>query len=134
MRLVEGVVMLLGMLAPAGELLILLAMVPLSVHQGLAMRDHRPWRVTREGGVLWVSHGERETQVPVAAVRRMRWAFNGNWTESKLVEDALTLFGERGRKLVKIPGSAQGLDPLRRELRQQFHEEQVDVAAPAYLD
>ena len=126
-------VTLLLMLLPFGEFFILLAMVPMSVFQGLALRDHRPWCVTRDGALLRVSNGKRERVVALRDVRRMRWACNGNWTESTIVVDALTLFGDHGR-LVKIPGSAQGLAELRCELRKSVYEKQVDVASPAYLD
>jgi len=130
----DGITLLLLLMLGSGELLILLAMVPVSVFQGLALRDHRPWRVAREGGVLRVSNGKRASEVALSDVRRVRWAFNGNWTESKIVEDALTLYGERGRRLVKIPGCAAGIVELRQLLRERVHEEQVEVAAPAYLD
>jgi hypothetical protein len=66
---------------------------------------------------------------------RARMARNDNWTESKLLEDALGLFAESSRELARVPESAEGFEALSAELRaREIPVDDVAVSAPAFLD
>ena len=68
-------------------------------------------------------------------IARARFARNDNWTESKMLEDALGLFTAKGREIERLPESATGLDELQRELGDRgVPIEHVEVSAPAILD
>ncbi|WP_437745638.1 hypothetical protein WMF39_11780 [Sorangium sp. So ce1504] len=66
---------------------------------------------------------------------RARFARNDNWTESKMLEDALGLFALDGREIERLPGSAADLGGLLVELEARgIPVEHVYVSAPAVLD
>jgi len=106
-----------------------------SLWRGLMLRSRVPAEVQVANGVVVVSTGRRRRWALLDNVGRARLAINGNWTDSTLVEDALTLFDTKGRTLAKIPMSAWRLDELLRALRdRQIKIERVEVSAPAFLD
>jgi hypothetical protein len=105
-----------------------------SVHRGLRWRTNRPVVVRLEGEHVHVVEGIRTHVVALRDVTRVRVAENSNWTESRLVDAALTLFRRR-RLLVKVPLSAAGLDVLLAALETRgVRVDHVLVEAPAYLD
>lgn len=125
-------------LCGGAPLLLLIALpfwVASSVFQGMSLRGWQRWEVRLRAGKLELSAGRRSLLLEMESIAEARWATNGNWTRSRLVEDALTLYGWNGRRLAKIPESSKGFWKLRDVLRDsdiQFNT--VEVAAPAYLD
>jgi hypothetical protein len=85
---------------------------------------------------LYLGLGKRRQAIDLDEVARARFAFNGNWPflasrESKIVEDAVTLFNARGHKLMKVPQSAYGYGDLRDVLeRRGIETSSVPVVAP----
>jgi len=71
----------------------------------------------------------------LGAIARARYAQNANWTESTIVEDALTLYDAHGSSPMKIPASAEGFRTLLGALqRHEIPITTVQVDAPAFLD
>jgi len=82
-----------------------------------------------------VVRGPTRTRCELAEVTRARRVCNDNWTESKLLEDALGLFAASGRELVRVPLSAAGVDALMVALgRRGVPIDEVLTSAPAFLD
>jgi hypothetical protein len=134
----DGVRVVLAVLAFVAPFAPVLALVPWyfhAVHRGLVARSKVRCAVTISGATLHVDRGERRTSHALDAVAAARLAWNDNWTESNLLEDALTLFSARGRVIERIARSSTGCDALLDELRRRGASiEQVDVSAPVYLD
>jgi hypothetical protein len=108
-----------------------------SVQQGLVRRSRTPVAVRTDAAreAIVVQKGERIEVLRFERISRARHGINGNWTESKLVEDALTLYDATGASVCKIPASALGFDDLVRELKNRgVAIETVDIEAPAFLD
>lgn len=106
-----------------------------SVHRGLRTRTRRPFSVRLDGDQLEIVDDGARHAIPLSHISRVRHARNANWTGSKLVEDAMTLFDVDGRRLAKVPVSASGFQDLRIWLETSSVPVQiVDVEAPAYLD
>lgn len=123
-------------LLPVLPYLVILLQYPCSMHAGLIQRTGRVWRLEIGSEALCVLVDERKVgEFSLADVASARCARNSNWSESKLVEDALSLFDVRGRRLVKLPCSAKQVDALRGALaRRNVPVEDVYVEAPSFLD
>ena len=107
----------------------------IAMHRGLVPRSEQRHTVSVEGGAATLTHGNKRTRCDLNQVSRARRAFNDNWTESKMLEDAVSLFSAKGRALVRVPVSADGFDGLMRELAARgVVVEDVPVSAPAFLD
>ena len=125
----------LAALLPVLTVLVLVVDYFVARHRGLAKRTSARWAVSIEGDDLHVERDGVRRRLPLRSVVRARFARNENWTESKLLEDALGLFTASGREVARLPESAQGLDALVTELaRRGVAIEPVYVGAPAYLD
>lgn len=106
-----------------------------SVRKGLRTRRSQPCAVQTHSDAFLVRTGAREQSFPFPSVVRCRFAINANWTESKLVENALTLFDTTGKPLVKVPSSAAGFEQLVLALKDRnIPIDKVEVDAPAFLD
>lgn len=132
------ILILLGWLASVLPPLLILLLIPwhfLAVRRGLMKRTTTGCAVSLAGGSLHVQRGLKHTSRSLDGIVRGRFARNGNWTESKMLEDALGLFAAGGREVVRLPESAEGLDALLAELRHRgIPVEDVEVSAPALLD
>ncbi len=122
-----------------GPGLLLVALLPWhlwSVARGLRTRSRRAWRLSLTEDQLQVWVGERlRHQWRLGAIARARYAQNANWTESTIVEDALTLYDAHGSSPMKIPASAEGFRTLLGALqRHEIPITTVQVDAPAFLD
>jgi hypothetical protein len=128
----------LGMLGSVLPALAILALVPwhfVAIHRGLARRGASPCVVSVADGFLSVERGERRARLAIDAVARARLARNANWTESKMLEDALGLFSADGREQVRLPLSTGGLDGVLEALEARgVPVEDVEVSAPVWLD
>jgi len=128
----------LGVLGSAMPALALLALVPwhfLALQRGLARRSTTPSVVSVTDGFLLVERGEWRTRHALDAVARARLARNANWTESKMLEDALGLFEANGREMVRLPLSTGDLEGVLHALEARgVPIEHVEVSAPAVLD
>ena len=131
-------VLIVIMLVAAAPLLPVVLLIPwhfLALHRGLTKRLPDRCVVALAAGSLHVTRGSTHTRHALSAIVRGRFVRNDNWTESKILEDALGLFAVRGRELVRLPESTAGLDALLAELhRRGVPIEDVHVSAPAYLD
>lgn len=127
-----------GAVVTIGPFLPVAALVPwyfVARQRGLAPRSARPLAVTLAEGALILEGLHRPRRVPLDAVRRARFVRNDNWTESKLLDDALTLLDGRGRVLGRVPLSAAGVEVLEGELRRRgVTVEERWVSAPTLLD
>ena len=113
----------------------LLFTYPYAVARGLRPRTHRTFTVRIRGERLVLVEGTDRRVVAIADIAAARFATNANWTESTLVDDALTLYGVGGRRLASIPASAASFAALRALLTaRRIPVEVRDVAGPAYLD
>lgn len=133
-RWLKAVVLVLGVVGP---LLPVLALVPwyfVARARGLLPRRADPTSLRVEGEVLVVTYGEKTERHALADVTRARHVQNDNWTESKQLADALTLYAGR-RRLTRVPLDAAGIELLSDELqRRNVTVERVLVSAPAFLD
>lgn len=85
--------------------------------------------------MLHIQRGNKQTRHALDDITRARLARNDNWTESKMLEDALGLFAKNGRELARVPESATGFGALLIELNaRKIPIEEVDVSAPTLLD
>jgi hypothetical protein len=127
-----------GVLLIAGPFLPVLALVPwhfIALRRGLVSRSRIPCEVSLSEGYIHVKRGDKRTSHALGAVVRARFARNDNWTESKMLEDALGLFTSNGREIERLPESATGLNELLIELGARgVPIEHIDVSAPALLD
>lgn len=134
---VGSILLLLGWLGTLLPLLVL-GLIPwhfLALYRGLTKRTRIGCVVSLADGLLHVKRGSQHTSHALDAVARGRFARNDNWTESKMLEDALGLFSKRGRELVRLPASTEGLEALLAELRRRgIPVEDVYVSAPAFFD
>ena len=116
----------------------LLALVPwhfVAKHRGLIPRSPTPCAVSLTEGAIHITRGDRSTSHALESVVRARLAQNDNWTESKMLEDALGLFARDGREIDRLPESTAGLDALLVALEARgVPVERVLVSAPAVLD
>jgi hypothetical protein len=133
-KLVSAVLSGLVLLLPVAPLLVILVDLRSALRRGLIRRGVA-CTVVNDAGAVAVSSRGRTVRHPLADVGRARRARNDNWSESKLVEDALGLFSVRGRELVRVPLSASGVEALERALTDRgVPVEEVWVAAPTFLD
>lgn len=134
-RWVSAVVVGLATIAPVAPFLALLPWHFVAVRRGLIRRSRVPYSVTVAHGALIVEHRSTRIHCELNKVSRARRARNDNWTESKMLEDAMGLFSANGRELVRVPLSAVGVDALVRELGELgVAIEEVLVSAPTVLD
>lgn len=132
LRVVSMVLLALAFIAPALPFLILLPWHFFALHRGLIARRDEVMSLTLEAETLVLSDGQRVSLDDVASARACR---NDNWSESRMLADALTLYSAKGRKLVRVPLDAVGVDALLRELqRRGVLVKDVLVSAPAFLD
>jgi hypothetical protein len=125
-------------IAAVGPFLPLLALIPwhfIAKHRGLIPRSRVPCVVSLSDGALHVRRGDTCSSHALGIIVRARYARNANWTESKMLEDALGLFALDGREIERLPGSAANLGGLLVELEARgIPVEDVYVSAPAVLD
>ncbi len=131
-HLLVDVLPLLAAVGPAFGLLIIWIV---AVRRGLYPTPAPPFRLTIHSHTLEITKRTRSRSFPLGGIARARYAYDDGWTRSTLVEDALTLFDSTGRRLAKIPATAQGWDALFEELRARgLPIESINVDAPSYLD
>lgn len=134
LRMLFGLLVIAVLAAPALPFLILIPWHFLALHRGLVNRG-RPCMVSLSQGAIHVNRGYKQTSHPLGIIVRARFVRNDNWTESKMLEDALGLFASNGREIERLPESATGLDELLVELGTRgIPVEDVYVSAPAFLD
>jgi hypothetical protein len=122
-------------LAPALPFLVLVPWHFIALHRGLIRRSTVPCAVVISKDAIEVSRADELSSHALGDIVRARFARNGNWTESKMLDDALGLFASDGREIERLPGSTAGLDALVTELGARgIPVEDVDVSAPAFLD
>jgi len=136
---IDLIAFILLVLAAGGLPLLFLLILPFwlvrSIWQGLQLRTRRSYRVEIEDDVLVVHRDDRARRIPFDDIARGRHAENGNWTESKLVDDALTLYDADGRRLAKFPAASEGFDEALEVVeRRGVPVDLVVVSAPAFLD
>lgn len=130
-----GVLVLVATAAPALPFLALIPWHFIAVRRGLIRRSRAPCAVSLAQEILRVERGAKLTRHALGTIARARFARNDNWTESKILEDALSLFASNGREIERLPQSATGLDELLAELGARgIPIEDVYVSAPAVLD
>jgi len=125
---------LLGMLAlPLGMILLLGSWQVVAVSKGLMARTKRSLRCVFDSDGIELWSGPRlNKHVGWGEVMRARHAINENCTESRLVEDAVTLSDARGVARLKVPQSAHGFAELLALLAsRQVVVEVVEVSAPS---
>lgn len=106
-----------------------------SVWRGLRLRSSLRWRVEATGDTLTLWQGTRAVKVALADLGSARLARQSNWGDSRFVQDALTLSDRQGRRLVKLPTSADGFPVLLERLTARAVPVlQVEVSAPSLLD
>lgn len=131
----QAIVLLLATIGPVLPILVLIPWHFIAKHRGLIARSNVPCTVSCSNGELLVLRGEKRTSHPLEGIARGRIARNDNWTESKMLEDALGLFTAKGREVVRLPESADGFANVVEELhRRNVPIDYVDVSAPAVLD
>ena len=105
------------------------------IGRGLRLRTRARWRVVSTAAAVVVWCGEESTELPAANIASGRLAQNANWTDSRFLEDALTLFDSHGKSLLKIPSSADGFSILLDQLTAKgVPVSRIEVPAPAFLD
>lgn len=126
------------LLVTVGPFLPILALIPwhfIAKHQGLMSRSPIPTVVSCSNGFIQITRGNKRTSLPFEHIVRARLARNDNWTESKMLEDALGLFAANGREIERLPESATGFATVLSELDARgIPIEYVDVSAPTVLD
>lgn len=129
------VVAAVASIAPFLPILALLPWYFVAVRRGLVPSKRGPASVSVAQGALVVDHGAKHTRCDLKQVSSARRACNDNWTESKILEDAIGLFSAEGREIVRVPLSATGIDELVRALHKQgVPIVDVAVSAPVFLD
>lgn len=131
----RAIVVGLGIVVPFLPLLALLPQHFLATRRGLIRRSRIPCAVEISGEAIHVTRGDERKTHALGMIVRARFTRNDNWTESKVLEDALGLFGSDGREIARLPASTAGLDALLAELgARAIPIEDVYVSAPAILD
>ena len=83
-------------LAPALPILVLIPWHFVALHRGLIRRSSFPCAVSVAKGAIQVTRADQLSSHALESIVRARFARNGNWTESKMMDDALGLFASRG--------------------------------------
>jgi hypothetical protein len=134
----KGLVFILIMVVSLVPILPYLVLIPwhfIALHRGLTKRTTIGCLVALADGSFDVKCGSKHSSHSLDGIVRGRFVRNDNWTESKMLEDALGLFTEGGREVVRLPESTEGLDALLAELHHRgIPIEEVYVSAPAFLD
>ncbi len=135
LKFVFAAIFVLVSLVPLLPVLVLIPWYFVARHRGLTPRSKARCRVALSDGQIQVSRGSGQRSLSLPGIARARLARNSNWTESKLLEDALGLFDQQGREVLRLPESAEGLPALLAALRDRdVPVERIDVSAPAFLD
>lgn len=135
LRATVAVLFLAVTVAPALPFLMLIPWHFIALHRGLIRRGSVPCVVSISKGAIHVERANKLSSHALDSIVRGRFARNGNWTESKMLEDALGLFVSSGREIERLPKSTTGLDELLAELNaRRIPIEDIDVSAPAFLD
>jgi hypothetical protein len=135
LRAAVAVLLLAVTVAPALPFLMLIPWHFIALHRGLVSRSSVPCVVSISAGAIHVKRANKLSSHALDSIVRARFARNGNWTESKMLEDALGLFASNGREIERLPGSTTGLDDLLVELSAcGIPIEDLEVSAPAFLD
>lgn len=102
--------------------------------RGLIARSDLPTTLVLDGNTLVATHHKKTVRIALEQVTRARDARNDNWGESKMLVDALTLYGGR-RRLLRVPLDSNGIDALISTLqRRGVPIEYVLISAPTLLD
>lgn len=122
-----------------GVPILILAVLPIwclwSVWRGLRVRSSARWRVETTDDTFTIWKGASRRTLAIADIGGARLARNSNWTESRLVEDALTVMDRHGGQLLKLPASTQGFSTLLEVLdARAVPLSRVDISAPTILD
>ncbi|EYF01179.1 hypothetical protein [Chondromyces apiculatus] len=135
LRTSVGVLVIAATVAPVLPFLALIPWHFIARHRGLIGSSRIPCVVSLSQEVIHVTRGNKLTTHALTTIARARFAQNDNWTESKMLEDALGLFTSNGREIERLPRSATGFDKLLVELgARDIPIEYVYVSAPAVLD
>jgi hypothetical protein len=135
LRVSAAVLLTAVIVAPALPFLALIPWHFIALHRGLIRRSRVPCVVSVSQGAIQVERGDRSIGHTLDAIVRARFAQNDNWTESKILDDALGLFTANGIEIERLPRSAAGFDELLVELRARgIPIEDVYVSAPAVFD
>ena len=130
-----AVLLLAVALAPALPFLALIPWHFIALHRGLVRRGSAPCAVSISEGAIHVRRGKKLSVHALDGIVRARFVRNGNWTESKMLEDALGLFASSAREIERLPSSTIGLDELLVKLNARgIPIEDLEVSAPAFLD
>jgi len=106
-----------------------------SLAKGLTIKDNLKWVILLTEDYLTVKYGKKEKRIALSSIDSAFYAYNGNWTESKVVEDALTLKDKNGKNIIKIPSSSEGINKLKEILINRLGKvSEIDVEAAAVLD
>jgi hypothetical protein len=137
LRTGAGLVALVAFAAPFLPILVLIPWHFVAIHQGLTPRRAMPATVIVADG--WIVCTEpktgKETRVRWGEVARARVVRNDNWSQSKMLDDALGLFASGRRELLRVPLDSNGADRLIGELAAAAVPiEHVAVSAPTFLD
>lgn len=85
-------------------------------YRGLVKRTSSRWAVFVADDALHIERDGVRRSLPLRDLSRARFVRNDNWTESRLLEDALGLRTASGRELARLPESTKDLDVLVAEL------------------
>lgn len=129
------VAVVLGWFAGLAPFLVLIPWYFVAKHRGLAPRPRVSCVIRHSRTLLHVERGATPACYRLDAIVRARFAMNENWTESLLLEDALSLYAADGREIVRLGASAKGFEEVVARLKARgVPIEHVAVSAPAYLD
>lgn len=137
LRMVAVGVVVLASLAPMLPILVLVPWHFIALHRGLVGRPAEPTTVALDDGWVIFTHPAPRAcrRVRLASIHRARVARNDNWTQSKMLDDAVGLFDETRREVARIPLGSHGADELIATLaRAQVPIDEVSVSAPTFLD
>lgn len=105
LRMTAKLILMLALFAPLLPFLALLPWHFVALHRGLMSRSKVPTQLAIEDGVLIIVHGVKTTRIALDAIRSAREACNENWSDSKMLADALTIYGKQS---AKVPTNADG--------------------------
>lgn len=132
LQVVAGLIALLATLFPVLPFAVLLPWHFVARRRGLMPRSNEPTALRVEADALIITHRGKTTRIALDEVTRVRDARNDNWTESRMLADALTLYGA---KPVRVPLDADGIDTLISTLqRRNVPIEYVLISAPTVVD
>jgi len=104
----EVVFVIVGVLVVLHLPLIMLIWRIKAIRDGLKARPKKKWLIKNYGNRIVIETRFRTMEFDISQIKWAKLAYNDNWTESVTLDDGITLYNSKKKKMIKIPMSSIG--------------------------